>query len=87
MNVYRAQELIPRNRFRQAGTTKRVVVPACQAGNRFLGSLKGLQRRAQGSGYQWYRKVVCGYRLQAIKIVPYPGCTVRTSCKAQHVPT
>jgi hypothetical protein len=27
----------------RAGTTNRVVVPACQAGNRFLGSLKGLQ--------------------------------------------
>jgi hypothetical protein len=30
----------------QAGTTNRVVVPARQAGNRFLGSLKGLQLRA-----------------------------------------
>jgi hypothetical protein len=29
----------------RAGTTKRVVVPARQAGNRFLGSLKGLQIR------------------------------------------
>jgi hypothetical protein len=29
----------------RAGTTNRVVVPACQAGNRFLGSLKGLQIR------------------------------------------
>ncbi len=27
----------------RAGTTNRVVVPARQAGNRFLGSLKGLQ--------------------------------------------
>ncbi len=40
-----------RNRFRQpmvswrAGMTKRVVVQARQAGNRFLGSLKGLQLR------------------------------------------
>jgi hypothetical protein len=31
----------------QAGTTYRVVVPPRQAGNRFLGSLKGLQIRAQ----------------------------------------
>jgi hypothetical protein len=31
-----------------ADMTNRVVVPACQAGNRFLGSLKGLQIRAQG---------------------------------------
>jgi hypothetical protein len=31
----------------RAGTSNRVVVPAPQAGNRFLGSLKGLQIRAQ----------------------------------------
>jgi hypothetical protein len=31
----------------QAGTTYRVVVPTRQAGNRFLGSLKGLQIRAK----------------------------------------
>jgi hypothetical protein len=31
----------------RAGTTNWVVVPARQAGNRFLGSLKGLQIRAQ----------------------------------------
>ncbi len=30
----------------RAGTAKRIVVPARQAGNRFLGSLKGLQIRA-----------------------------------------
>jgi hypothetical protein len=30
----------------RAGTTNRVVVPARQAGNRFLGSLKGLEIRA-----------------------------------------
>jgi hypothetical protein len=33
----------------RAGTTNMVVVPACQAGNRFLGSLKGLQIRAQAT--------------------------------------
>jgi hypothetical protein len=31
----------------RAGTTNRVVVPARQAGNRFLGSLTGLRIRAQ----------------------------------------
>jgi len=38
----------------RAGTTNRVVLPASQAGNRFLGSLKGLQIRAQVyvSGYR-----------------------------------
>jgi hypothetical protein len=34
----------------RAGTTNRVVVPARQAENRFLGSLKGLQIRAQPPG-------------------------------------
>jgi hypothetical protein len=34
----------------RAGTKNRVVVPARQAGNRFLGSLKGLQIRTQGCG-------------------------------------
>jgi hypothetical protein len=33
----------------RAGTTNRAVVPARQAGNRFLGSLKGLQIRAQAT--------------------------------------
>jgi hypothetical protein len=32
----------------RASTSKRVVVPARQTGNRFLGSLKGLHIRAQG---------------------------------------
>jgi hypothetical protein len=42
----------------RAGTTKRVVVPARQAGNRFLGSLKDLQIRAQGSVSQKsFRKI------------------------------
>ncbi len=34
----------------QARTANRVLVPARQAGNRFLGSLKGLQIRAQVFG-------------------------------------
>jgi hypothetical protein len=33
----------------RAGTTNRVVVPARHAGNRFQGSLKGLQIRAQAT--------------------------------------
>ncbi len=33
----------------RASTKNRVVVPACQAGNRFLGSLTGLQIRAQAN--------------------------------------
>jgi hypothetical protein len=33
----------------RVGTTNRVVVPARQAGNRFPGSLKGLQIRAQAT--------------------------------------
>ncbi len=33
----------------RAGTTTLFVVPARQIGNRFLGSLKGLQIRAQGA--------------------------------------
>ncbi len=35
----------------RAGTTYRVVVPVRQAGNRFLGSLKGLQIRALAGWY------------------------------------
>jgi hypothetical protein len=58
VNVEGAKESIPRNRFRQPMepggpsrqiTSNRVVVPACQAGNRFQGSIKGLQIRAQES--------------------------------------
>jgi hypothetical protein len=57
----------PRNRFRgidfaslciacRADTTNRIVVPVRQAVNRFLGSLKGLQIRAQiyGRTYSYY---------------------------------
>jgi hypothetical protein len=40
---YETQESIP-----PAGPSNRDVVPARQAGNRFLGSLKGLQILAQG---------------------------------------
>jgi hypothetical protein len=44
----------------QAGPTKRVIVPARQAGNRFLGSLKGLQIRVQASG-QIFKDDVNGF--------------------------
>jgi hypothetical protein len=48
VNVYGANESIPPACVDwRAGTTNRVIVPARQAGNRFLGSLKGLQIRAQ----------------------------------------
>ncbi len=40
LNVYGAQESIPRNQFLQPDGPSRVVVPARQAGNRLLGSLK-----------------------------------------------
>jgi len=52
VDVYGAQGSIPLNRLRpayvacMARTTNRVVVPTRQAGNRFLGPLKGLQIRA-----------------------------------------
>ncbi len=56
VNDYGAQESIPRIRFRKpmyslAGQYNKcvVVVLARQAGNRFIGSLKGLQIRAQNS--------------------------------------
>ncbi len=50
VNVHGAQESIqPAYVAWRAGTTNRVVVPARQAGNRFLGSLKGLQIRAQAT--------------------------------------
>ncbi len=39
------------NRFRRACTTNGVVIPARQAGNRFLGSLKALQIRALAGRY------------------------------------
>jgi hypothetical protein len=47
VNVYGVQELIPAAYVAwRAGTTNRVAVPSRQAGNRFLGSLKGLHIRA-----------------------------------------
>ncbi len=52
-NVKGAQESIPRNRFRQpmypGWSVRQIVITARQAGTRFLGSLKGLQIRAQAT--------------------------------------
>jgi hypothetical protein len=46
VNVYGAKESIPLAYVaRRANTTNRVFVPARQAGNRFLGTFKGLQMR------------------------------------------
>ncbi len=40
-------------------TSDRVVVPARQAGNRFLGSLKGLQIRALEAAWLLKNRVLC----------------------------
>jgi hypothetical protein len=49
VNVYGDQESTPPSYVAwRAGTPNRVVVQARHAGNRFLGSIKGLQIRAQG---------------------------------------
>jgi hypothetical protein len=54
VNIYKAQESIPLAYVAwQAGTTNRVVVPARQAGNRFLGFLKGLQIQSQHPADPW----------------------------------
>jgi hypothetical protein len=47
----------------RAGTTSRVIVPARQSGNRFLGSLKGLQIRA----------LVCRRKKRGSKMSSLPG--------------
>jgi hypothetical protein len=48
VNVYGAQKSIQLAYVAwRAGTTNRVIVPARQAGNRFLDTLTGLQIRAQ----------------------------------------
>ncbi len=54
LNVYGAQESIPPTYVAwRAGTTNRVAISAREAGNRFLGYLKGLQIRAQASGQRF----------------------------------
>ncbi len=68
--LHRLAESISRNRILgsinvykhglwRGGKTNRVVVPTCQAGNRFLGSLEGLQIRAQASGQIFQDDVNC----------------------------
>ncbi len=56
VNVYGAQESIPpANVDWRSGTTRRVIVPARHAGNRFLGSFKGLQIQALSfSANEWW---------------------------------
>jgi hypothetical protein len=44
----------------RAGTSNRVVVPARQAGNRFLGSLKGRQHKREFSGLENFVSQCCG---------------------------
>ncbi|MFN9906261.1 MAG: hypothetical protein ACK56F_09080, partial [bacterium] len=56
----RAEEWIPSAYVAwQASTTNRVVVPARQAGNRSLGSLKDLKIRAQACCYSWRHSLNC----------------------------
>jgi hypothetical protein len=63
VNAYGAQESIPPAYLVwRAGTSNRVVVPARQAGNRFLGSLKGLHIRAQAYSF------ACLYHSKKIEI-------------------
>jgi len=50
VNVYGAQESIPPAHVaRRASTTNRVFVPSHQTGNRYMGSVNGIQIRAQKS--------------------------------------
>jgi hypothetical protein len=60
VNDQGAQELIPRNRFRQSvyvawlpGASNRVVVPARKAGNRFMLSLKKVYNFGHNSALIW----------------------------------
>jgi hypothetical protein len=48
--IYSSESIPPPYVTWRAGTSKSTVVPARQARNRFLGSLTGLQIRAQGCG-------------------------------------
>ncbi len=57
VNVYGAQESILRNRIRSLPIRKNRVVPARQAVNRFLASLKGLQIKAQFTQQSVYESV------------------------------
>jgi hypothetical protein len=69
VNVYGVQESIPPAYVAwRLGTTNRVVVPPCQAENRFLGSLKGLQIRARGTCSKLKNKsLFLPYSTEAVK--------------------
>jgi hypothetical protein len=74
VNDYGAEESIPPHYVaRGAATTNRVVVPARQAGNRFLGSLKGLQIQAQGvivtAGIGWRNRFLSSF-IKGLQISP-----------------
>jgi hypothetical protein len=54
------ESILPAYMAWRAGTTNRVFVPASQPGNRFLGSLKGLQILAQVGRFDNFGgKVLC----------------------------
>jgi hypothetical protein len=61
-----------------AGTTTRAVVPARQAGNRFLGPLHGLQIRARDLGSRrdsWHaHRAECRRELTQHGALPYTTC-------------
>jgi hypothetical protein len=61
------------------GTTNRIVVPARQAGNRFLGSLKGLQIRALAGRYDNHIPTQSLALIHCLKIPAQ--ATVRVRCK------
>ncbi len=87
-----AKELIPPAYVAcRAGTSNRVVVPARQAGNPFLGSLKGLQIRAlyytRHSSAPGGERRKCSAKPNALKLLPVTNCwkTVREGVFLQMV--
>ncbi len=79
VNVYGAQESFPRNRFREIDSaslcslagqkTNRVVIQACQDGNRFLGSLKGVLS-SLGAFFLGEKKILWSTPLSPIPTTP-----------------
>ncbi len=68
VNVYGTQDSIPPSyEAWRAGTTNRDVEPARQAGNRFLGSLKGLQIQTLVEHIPGIRKSVEGVQQEGHK--------------------
>ncbi len=82
VNVYGAQESIPRNRFRQLMQPGgRNDIQGCEAGNRFQGSLKGPQIRAQASG-QIFKDDVIGFSFTSdICIMSLPEHDPFSACR------